>query len=803
MNIYQVFFTVLEMGLTASVVILAVFMARGLMFRLPKKYVYAMWLVVGIRLVCPVAVSSPLSVFNLLGAPVEINQIQRIVWERLENSMWQQDTEQKRETEQEQAAPEAASGDHDTDHTAAIQGDSVWSSGQKTQSDASDALQNQGDGRSKTTDQTYTAGGVQAGLQHEPSDTGFQEWLQQSSSREQVLQIAAMVWITGIAILLLWNIWLTLRMKKRLYKAVRYEENVYECDDIPSPFVLGLMRPRIYIPFRLGEQEREYILRHERYHIHRRDHVIKLIAVLLTTVYWFHPLVWLSYCCMIRDMEMSCDEYVLDSMEQDIRGNYSTLLLAFATNKRNMSLEFLAFGETGTRRRVRNIMRFQKQKKRIGFLAVALVLIVGVVCLTNRMDLTQEKGHDSKGKKSDSAISRTEDGRYRIGIASETIHGYTLQLVYLSDNPKPEADETGVWQGAFSLITTKEDVVCDEHTLQFQGVDTVAFPVEDMSLVVKDYDGDQDVDDFSLGQGQTMIPALGNWMQYQFFTVDEDGSIVQFSLMEFSLQEEEKDYIVTMPGDYSEDFTYEYGWVNYQGFTEEGVVSTLNTSLVRKMSVSDAVIAEMSPQKELWQSISKTMPKTVVQELQEKGVWKIRYAVDDQGAMETYYFIENAENASQFTLRLSFAYDADGKMVRYLCEDQGFLDTLTAQESGEGKQMNAVISFAKEFCGLELSKAKLTDRLQKKVGESMVERGTIEFVDGKSESGRIGVWKEKNSRWESITSEKLDENLFTLFTDSQSNWYTVSIEQNMVMCYESVSDQNSVEEANPESVTGE
>ena len=133
----------------------------------------------------------------------------------------------------------------------------------------------------------------------------------------RILYGAAYLWLVILCVILFVNIILYLRMKRRVATAVHLQDNVYECDGIPSPFVMGLLSPRIYIPFRLGEQEKNYIISHEKYHIRRRDNLVKVAAFLLCSVYWFQPLVWLSYFLLIRDIEMSCDEYVLQNSPEE------------------------------------------------------------------------------------------------------------------------------------------------------------------------------------------------------------------------------------------------------------------------------------------------------------------------------------------------------------------------------------------------------------------------------------------------------------------------------------------------------
>ena len=208
-----------------------------------------------------------------------------------------------------------------------------------------------------------------------------------------IRRIASYVWIVGMSALLLWNVMQYIRMKERVAAAIRFRDNIYECDRIFTPFVLGLVAPKIYIPFHMKEQEREYVCAHEQYHIRRGDPVIQVIAFLICLIYWFHPLVWLSYLLMVRDMEMSCDEYVLDHAGRDIREVYSNLLFGFAVRSGNRGMGVLAFGECDVRKRVKHVMRFRRHGKWIGILAAVLVVAAGIFCLT---DIREEKGNQNK-----------------------------------------------------------------------------------------------------------------------------------------------------------------------------------------------------------------------------------------------------------------------------------------------------------------------------------------------------------------------------------------------------------------------
>ena len=158
-------------------------------------------------------------------------------------------------------------------------------------------------------------------------------------------------------------------MRRRVDTAIRLRDNIYQSDAIRSPFILGFLRPRIYLPFGLDPEPMEYVLAHEQYHIRRRDDLIKAFAFLLLAVHWFNPLCWLSFRLMERDMEMSCDEKVL-SGNANIRKAYSLTLLSFAAGRRFPAASPLAFGETGVKGHVKGVLNYRKhmvQNKIFGY----------------------------------------------------------------------------------------------------------------------------------------------------------------------------------------------------------------------------------------------------------------------------------------------------------------------------------------------------------------------------------------------------------------------------------------------------
>lgn len=189
-----------------------------------------------------------------------------------------------------------------------------------------------------------------------------------------LLPIAAAFWMLGAAAMLLWALVSWLRLRKRVREAVRLEENVYECE-IASPFVLGLFRPRIYLPFSLENGERELVLAHERAHITAGDHIIKPLGWLLLAAHWYNPLVWLAYALFCRDIELACDERVVRGLSLSDRADYSqAALLDLSRPRGGVRACPLAFGESSVKGRVKSVLSYKKP-------AFWLVLLAVVVCV--------------------------------------------------------------------------------------------------------------------------------------------------------------------------------------------------------------------------------------------------------------------------------------------------------------------------------------------------------------------------------------------------------------------------------------
>jgi beta-lactamase regulating signal transducer with metallopeptidase domain len=198
--------------------------------------------------------------------------------------------------------------------------------------------------------------------------------------------VGAYLWAFGVAAMLIYAVASYVLLKRKLRFATKRDGNVFETDGIRSPFVLGFINPKIYLPVGLADSDLGYILCHERTHVKRRDYLVKPVAFFALALHWFNPLVWLAYFLLNADMEMSCDERVLRELGGEVKTVYSTALLNLAAGRRLAGLSPLAFGEGGVKERVKNVMDFKKRSRVIVVAAVALVAVLSVGFAVGKAD---------------------------------------------------------------------------------------------------------------------------------------------------------------------------------------------------------------------------------------------------------------------------------------------------------------------------------------------------------------------------------------------------------------------------------
>ena len=204
--------------------------------------------------------------------------------------------------------------------------------------------------------------------------------------------LAGWVWLIGLAAMLLYALVSYLRLRRRVSASIPLRENIYVCDEVPSPFILGIVRPRIYLPSALDETQRGSVLSHERAHLARRDHWWKPLGFALLAVYWFNPMLWLAYALLCRDIELACDERVIRTMDESAVKTYSTVLLACSMPRKAVITCPLAFGEVGVKERVRNALHYKKPAFWVVAASVAVCVVVAVCFLTNPRTDTDAAG---------------------------------------------------------------------------------------------------------------------------------------------------------------------------------------------------------------------------------------------------------------------------------------------------------------------------------------------------------------------------------------------------------------------------
>ena len=197
--------------------------------------------------------------------------------------------------------------------------------------------------------------------------------------------IASIVWIVGVCLMLIYAIFSYIRLYRLTRESIK-ADGCYLCDRISSPFILGIFRPRIILPFDIGEDDKPYVLAHERAHLKRHDHLWKPLGYLLLSVYWFNPLLWVAYILLCKDIELACDERVIKELGYDCKKPYANALINAAAPKRLITACPVAFGETSVKARVKNILSYKKPAFWIIIIAVILSIVVAVCFLTNPAD---------------------------------------------------------------------------------------------------------------------------------------------------------------------------------------------------------------------------------------------------------------------------------------------------------------------------------------------------------------------------------------------------------------------------------
>ena len=325
----EVFVKLANMSVAAGWLILAVLVLRLLLKKAPRWITCLLWALVAVRLVCPVSFLSPVSAYQV-AAPSAVQESGSVEYFQYVH----------------------AGGDKPS-----IQWD-------------------------------------MAGLRPAEIAPVQQETAAADTSRTVTLYMPPFVtiWLAVGGALLLYGLASTLRLRYRVREGMCLRENIWLCDAVTSPFLLGILRPRIYLPSGMDERQMDYVLAHEQAHLHRGDQVWKPLGHLLLAVHWFNPLVWVAYWLFCRDIEAACDERVVRSMGVEDKKAYSMALLTCSQGRRMVLACPVAFGEVGVKSRIKAVLHYKKPSFWMVLAAVLVCIVVAVCFLTDPVGKTGDKG---------------------------------------------------------------------------------------------------------------------------------------------------------------------------------------------------------------------------------------------------------------------------------------------------------------------------------------------------------------------------------------------------------------------------
>lgn len=198
-----------------------------------------------------------------------------------------------------------------------------------------------------------------------------------------IMPYLAGIWLVGIFALLLYTVISYVRLKKKIGTAVLYKDNIFQSENVISPFVLGIIKPKIYLPFNMTDSDMENVVAHEQAHIKRKDHLWKPLGFLLLTIHWFNPLMWVGYIMLCKDIELACDEKVVKNLDTEQRADYSKALLSCSVNRRMIAACPIAFGEVGVKSRIKTVLNYKKPAFWIILIAIIASIVAAVCFMTD------------------------------------------------------------------------------------------------------------------------------------------------------------------------------------------------------------------------------------------------------------------------------------------------------------------------------------------------------------------------------------------------------------------------------------
>lgn len=366
------FTIILERGMTASLLVLAVVLLRLVCKKMPKWFRLVLWGLVAFRLVCPFSFESAFSLVPDVSG----------ISDALEEQVMQKEESVLQSKEENPADTGNVTVDATNGQAGDITNNTVQNTTQNISQDttgadsAQDSSADSG-AENPSADMTSVSTTVPPVIEPTaPEQTPLWQQIQQNP--------LPYFWLAGILLMALYGVVSYLKVKHQVMVSWNAKENIFYCDDIDTPFVFGLVKPGIYLPSGIEEATAEQVLRHEKEHLRRGDQWWKLLGFCLLAVYWFHPVLWVAYLLFCKDIEFACDERVIKGLEENDRREYAQALLQCSIGRRVVLFCPTAFGENSVKGRIRSVMTYKKATIPVLVAAVLLLVVVGAVFLTDR-----------------------------------------------------------------------------------------------------------------------------------------------------------------------------------------------------------------------------------------------------------------------------------------------------------------------------------------------------------------------------------------------------------------------------------
>ena len=497
----KLFLTVLNLSITASYLVVAVIVARWLLRKTPKSIVCYLWLLVGIRLICPFSVESAFSLLpkqpafdnrqifwnsrnendtdgtNANGFNAEAMNPDNLFPDKIDpdssekNSLNQgnvnqgnvnqdntnQDKENQDNMNQDNMNQDNANQDsmnqdsmnQDSTNQDSMNQDSTNQDSMNQDSMNQDTMNQDSMNQDSMNQDTMNQDSMNQDSMNQDSmnqdsmnqDTMNKTGIRQSDSTQaitmflpKIYRIASYFWIAGMLVMFVYFVVSWRRVQNKVRTAIPMNlagTKYYQCDNISSPFLFGIVKPRIYVPSHIAKQELSYVLRHETAHRQRRDYMVKPISYLLLMVYWINPILWAAYILLCRDIELACDEQVVKEMGTDCKKAYSQALLTYSVSRSSIAACPVAFGEIGVKQRVKNILNYKKPTFWV-FLAAAAAGIVITVCF-----MTKPKMQDTTDKN----IAENTDNHENFATAENNKHNVSNNNKNIGNTENPKITE--------------------------------------------------------------------------------------------------------------------------------------------------------------------------------------------------------------------------------------------------------------------------------------------------------------------------------------------------------------------------